>query len=151
MGQSRAMDKVKNDKLAMVVVCPPCGPFSSWMNVNFTSKSDKEVQEILWEAMRHLSFAVELCLEQAGNGRFYLLEHPCQATSWQTGIMERLLFMKGAYRFNFDFCTLGMKSVDSDGKAGLVKKRTGLVTNSHHVAGLLEKAQCRGGHRHVCS
>ncbi len=147
--QKRAMSKQKEDEPAMLVVCPPCGPFSSWMNVNFSSKPTEEVREILWNAMRHLTFAVEMCIEQAKNGRFFLFEHPYQATSWQTGIMQRLLNMRGVMKFNFDFCTMGMKAKDANGEIGLVKKRTGLVTNSRHVAGLMEKAQCRGGHQHV--
>ena len=38
--QRRAREMLRRDEPAMLVVCPPCGPFSSWMNVNFERMSE---------------------------------------------------------------------------------------------------------------
>ena len=35
---------LRRDEPAMLVVCPPCGPFSSWTNVNIEHMSEDEIQ-----------------------------------------------------------------------------------------------------------
>ena len=98
--------------------------------------------------MRHLSFAVHLCMKQARAGRYFAFEHPAGAASWNTRVMPMLARMQGCRQVEFDFCCFGMKSEDELG-VGMVKKRTRVLTNSEFVARGLGKAQCKGDHRHV--
>ena len=49
----------------------------------------------------------------------------------------------------FDFCALGMAAPNDDGRMGPALKRTCVMTNAKHVAATLQKARCRGEHKHV--
>ena len=51
-------------------------------------------------------------------------------------------------KIDFDFCMVGMTTVDADGNEVPAKKRTGIVTNSEAIASILRRAQCDGSHRH---
>ena len=119
------------------------------MHVNYAAMPKEQAQAKIWDAMRHLAFTVELCLNQVREGRFYAFEHPISAMSWATGMVEILLNSKGSQKVAFDFCMLGMKANDENGQPGHAKKRTGVLTNSSHLIAMLQKAQCNKGHKHV--
>ena len=108
-----------------------------------------ECQQRLWAAMRHLAFAVEICLNQVREGRYYAFEHPASAMSWSTGMIQSLMNTRGAQRIVFDFCMLGMKTYDAAGMQGHAMKKTAVLTNSGHLSALLSKARCNGEHRHI--
>ena len=147
--QAKVRRMLHNDEPVMVMACPPCGAFSSWMHVNYSKMSEEEAQEKMWNGMRHLAFAIEVCRIQARAGRYFAFEHPASATSWTTGMMQALLGTAGAQRVTFDFCTLGMMTKDNDGQPGHAMKKTAVLTNSGHLASILRKAQCDGSHRHI--
>ena len=42
-----------------------------------------------------------------------------------------------------------MTAKDAVGGRGFAKKRTTILTNSHHVAGVFSKSHCSGDHAHV--
>ena len=147
--QAKVRKMQAEDKPVMVMACPPCGPFSSWMHVNYSRMSTEETQKKLWDGMRHLAFAVEICMNQVRSGRFYAFEHPATATSWATGMLQALMRTQGSQRVVFDFCTLGMKTKDGNGQVGAALKKTGVLTNSGHLVSILSKAQCDGSHRHI--
>ena len=54
------------------------------------------------------------------------------------------------YLANFDFCTLGMTTVDTEGEQAAARKRTTVLTNSRSIAEVLRLAQCDGRHKHEC-
>ena len=83
------------------------------------------------------------------SGRFFVFEHPAGAASWATKVVRQLQQDPRVDRVVFDFCALGMRSTYSDGSSGPALKRTGLLTNSKHVAGALSKARCCGLHKHA--
>ncbi len=64
-------------------------------------------------------------------------------------MMRRLAAEMGVHSVMFDFCRLGMTTGGADGMKGMAKKRTRVLTNSRHIARLLEHAQCSGDHEHV--
>ena len=147
--RKKAKEKIKNDKPFMLIVCPMCGPFSSASNFNYINKTKEEVKDQLEKAMDHINFAVELCIMQLNAGRLFLFEHPAGASTWETKVMKSLRAREGVLRVNFDFCMAGMKIGDKKGDENPVKKRTGLVTNSHALYTLFREAQCRGDHVHA--
>ena len=64
-------------------------------------------------------------------------------------MMAEMRKLEGVYAVNFDFCMLGMKSIDRDGVEGPAKKRTKVLTNCGHIAAALVKAQRSGQQKHV--
>ena len=106
------------------------------------------VDSKLKDAMSHVAFSVLLCLKQAKAGRKFVLEHPAGATSWHTMLVNKLYFVEGAQKVNFDFCMAGMKSLE-EGVEMPAKKRTSVVTNLGEVAEALRALQCDGKHQHV--
>ena len=62
------------------------------------------------KAMLHLSFCCELYKYQVARGRYFLHEHPAQATSWQTDIVKRILQLEGVMRTNGDQCQYGAEA-----------------------------------------
>ena len=145
----RCKEKIEADKPLMTIVCPMCGPFSLLMTWNYARKSKEETTAMLKAAMEHLKFALEICVMQYEAGRLFLFEHPVGARSWGTEMVQTVMHLEGVYLAKFDFCQLGMETLDEHGEAAAAKKRTGVLTNSKNIAEALRVAQCTGAHRHV--
>ena len=103
---------------------------------------------MIQDGMRHLAFSAHLCLRQAKAGRYFALEHPVSAASWDTEVLQMIRSVPRAAEVEFDFCSLGMVSSDDEGEAP-VKKRTRIITNCPALVEALRKHQCSGDHRHV--
>ena len=147
--RAKAKQRVTDEKPFMLILSPMCGPFSQLQTLfNYGKASTEDIKQKIAEAMIHLKFAIELCLIQHRAGRRFIFEHPHQAHSWSTEMVEALGDLAGVHHLKFDFCTLGMKTRREDGEEAHAKKRTGILTNSDPVAYLLRGAQCRGGHFH---
>ena len=145
----KAVQLLERDKPDIIMVGPICKPFCSLnLGWNFDRMPVGKASDSVEDGMRHLSFAVHLCLKQVRAGRYFAFEHPVGAASWNTRVMRMLARLQGCRQVEFDFCAYGMKSTDEVG-SGLVKKRTRVMTNAERVATELAKAQCKGDHRHV--
>ena len=148
--QKEAMKKVKDDKPFILVASPMCAPLSALQEVfNYPGMETEEVRRRLEDGLKHVKFALELCLEQYRNGRLFLLEHPAGASTWSTEMIANMEKLPGVEVVTFDFCTLGMKAQDKDGEMRPAKKRTSVITNSSSTQLLLREAQCHRQHRHV--
>ena len=88
----------------------------------------KDAQSLVEDGMRHLAFSAHLCVQQARSGRYFALEHPVSAASWDTEVLAMVKALPGVEVVEFDFCALGMVSADEWGTAP-VKKRTRVMTN----------------------
>ena len=88
----------------------------------------ESAQNMIEDGMRHLAFATELSIHQSKRGKYFALEHPASAASWQTETIDALRKLPGVHEVEFDFCSLGMTSSDERGQAP-VKKRTRIITN----------------------
>ena len=106
--RQKARDMLRRDKPELLVACPMCGPFSSWMHINYGKVTDEEARKKLQEGLDHLRFSLELWYGQHREGRLFLFEHPVAATSWGTRMMAEMKKLDGVYAVNFDFCVLGM-------------------------------------------
>ena len=146
--QQKALELQAKMAPYLLIVSPPCTWFSTLQAWNVGKMEAGKVSEEVKNAMNHLAFAVILCTRQAQAGRKFLFEHPAAASSWTTGIMNKLFQHRDAQNVNFDFCMMGMKSSDEEGEAP-ARKRTGALTNSKAIAEMLRQAQCEGSHRHV--
>ncbi|CAE8656778.1 unnamed protein product [Polarella glacialis] len=88
------------------------------------------VQRLRAEGLVLLALAAEICAMQARAGRYFLLEHPASADSWQQGVLLRLLAVTGVGSTVGDMCAFRMMSDGPDGKEQLVLKPTRWASNA---------------------
>ena len=101
---------ISKDKPLLLVVCPMCGPFSSMNNLNYGKMDSADAKEKLENAMEHVKFALDLCMQQYSAGRLFMFEHPTSASFWSTTMMQQMMNLEGVYASKFDFCQLGMET-----------------------------------------
>jgi hypothetical protein len=136
--QLKAQKRVDDEKPELLVVCPMCGPFSTWQAINYQSMSEAEVRDKLTGALKHLKYALELCHRQWKAGRMFIFEHLVAATSWGTKMMAAMARLEGVHMVNFDFCGLGMTTEGESGDQVPARKRTRVLTNSCHIVAALK-------------
>ena len=148
--QRKVKKRLAEDEPVMLIVSPMCGPFSTLQSVfNYPKLPESEVESKLLDAMEHVRFCLEICLEQYRNGRLFVFEHPAGAASWGMEAMKEMKQLDGVRTVKFDFCMLGMVTHDEEGHEAAAQKRTQIMTNSQALATVLSEAQCRGEHRHA--
>ncbi len=105
-------------------------------------KFDKETEK----AIKHVEFCCALYKFQFQNGRHFLHEHPWTARSWKLKCVDDLIRHPAVNLSQGHMCQFRMMShVDRPGgEMGLVKKPTGFMTSSKHIAIELDK-RCDGG------
>ncbi len=84
--------------------------------------------------------------KQIDNGKYFLHEHPRDATSWGMPEVRKVLARPGVRLVAADMCQFNLTIKDSKGE-GLAKKPTLFMTNSRELARELGK-KCQGGHQH---
>ena len=137
----RYLDRVKP---MLVIGSPECKAFSSLAVWN---RNKPSYAKTLAEGLQHLRLCCQVYEYQRANGIFFLHEHPNGATSWGTGIMQKVLQKPDVRRVYADQCMYG-QSVVSNGRSGLAKKPTGFATNSQRIAERLQ-VKCDKSHKLV--
>ena len=150
-----AWKRVKEDAPYLLIGSPPCTYFSVLQELNkavhgkkpgWQQKFDIEGEK----AIKHVEFCCALYKFQIQSGRHLLHEHPWTARSWKLKCVDDLLKHPAVNLSQGHMCQFRMMShVDRPGgEMGLVKKPTGFMTSSKHIAIELDK-KCDGGHAHV--
>ena len=140
----KARAKFKEQKPYMLIGSPACTAFSTWMALNEAkSKDAAAVRRAKIRAIVHMDFVIELYYDQLADGRYFLHEHPQNATSWQLTQMKSLGEAQGVVRVNGDQCQYGAQIQRGSRKGDPIKKPTGFLTNSPRVAEALS-AKCTG-------
>ena len=76
-------------------VCPPCGPYSTLLQIS-KDRCDPELRKRKrTEADVLLHFAIQLCQEQMKMGGTFSLEHPVQDESWENSELQHLMDAAG--------------------------------------------------------
>jgi len=127
----------------LLIVCPPCGPFSQLQELN-KMRNLKGYLQKLSEGKMLLRFAMELCKDQMDRGDLFLFEHPQGAKSWSDPSVQKLLHDSRVYKETLDQCMYGLKDHVS-GKPH--RKRTGIMVNCESVAKRL-RTMCDRTHEH---
>ena len=142
--QQEALRLLRVHKPALIMLCPPCGPFSTIRNLsNF--KRDPEVTHKEVENGRvHLRFAMSLAKLQLKEGRGFVFEHPRGASSWKMPEVEAVLQRPDVLRVELDMCAFGL----ADSSGWLHKKPTVIATNVSEIASALAK-RCTRDHPHM--
>ena len=124
---------------------PECRRYSQIMNLNWNKMTEESQRSMILDAEAQWSFSVEACLEQARQGRYFSLEHPAYASSWEEPDTQRLEQLPDSVSIIFDQCCLGLQVCEE----GLSRKSTRVMTNNPHLAMALSSYQCNGEHRHA--
>ena len=150
--RNRAVHKLLKDEPTLLIGSPMCTAFSQINQINHPKMDPWEVERRMSHGRKHLEFCTKLYELQWKVGRYFLHEHPAEASSWKEGCIKRLLEKHGVMKVNGDQCRYGFTSTKS-GRSGPARKATGFLTNAPCIAKQLSK-QCpnRQGwmvHQHV--
>lgn len=126
---------------------PPCGPVSSWQNINAPRMDPQRRLEHFAEGRMHLRFMINLYMIQLRAGRYFLHAHPETASSWTEDAMRKLMSQPTVDRMVSHQCEYGLFSTSSDGEMRLSKKPTRWLSNSPFMLERL-KRRCSGQHEH---
>ena len=127
--RKQCFEEIKANGPRMLIVCPPCGPFSSWQRIN--SKKGKPAQKELTAARVLLHVGIQPCHLQHQMGNYFVFEHPDGASSWHDENMQMLQGLQGMEDVKCDQCMFGLRDPQNH---KLYKKTTRLRTNCKHVS-----------------
>ena len=97
------------------------------------------------EGMLYLTHAMDCCLRQYHQGRFFVFEHPASATSWKQDVVMRVAALLNVWVVVFDQCMCGLTSPVQKVP---MRKRTKLMTNSRFIAARFAGKLCDKSHVH---
>ncbi|CAL1154344.1 unnamed protein product [Cladocopium goreaui] len=138
----RCWKQLRDEDPDLVVVCPPCGPFSILQGLNQSPEGQRVLQLKLAEGREHLKFAMQVFEWQVRRKKLALFEHPSTSKAWKEEEVERALSLPGVVRIRADLCQFGMAV---KGKPN--KKPTDFMLNGKEMARRLER-RCKGEHEH---
>ena len=115
----------------LLLVCPECRMFSILQrNVNVPKMDPTAVAHQMEEAIDHVAYSCELCVEQARSGRKFVFEHPSGASNWREEAIQNLLVeVPDARVISFAQCRYGLRA--PDGRP--MQKLTKFLTNSKAI------------------
>ena len=128
----------------LIVVCPPCGPFSQLQGLNYPKMRMEQAMMMLEEGLQHLEFAMQVFEWQIRRGKWALFEHPQGSAAWQEECVQRVLRMRGVQRVTGDQCMYGLRVREGE---ELSRKSTSFMSNSGKILKRLSR-RCDGGHAH---
>ena len=140
----RAWRRLKRERPDLLVLCPPCGPFSQLQSWNYKRMSKEKAMVILGEGVAHMEFAMKVFEWQVRRGGIALFEHPAGSKAWQEESVRRASKLEGVQRVVGDQCQFALRVRPEE---ELNKKATGFLTNSKWIAEELSK-KCSGDHEH---
>ena len=142
---ARVKQMVINDKPLFLIGSPPCTAFSRLQELSRGKRDPSIVAAELRAAEVHLRFCIELYWLQLRGHRFFVHEHPSEATSWCYSEVVELASHCEVGLATVDMCCHGMV-VDTGPLQGPARKRTKVLSNSQEVLKRVE-AHCPNGLR----
>ena len=126
-----AVQKFKPD---LVVITPPCGPWSQWQNLRVNME---ELQECRRKHLPFWKFARRVWDEQHAGGRLVLTEQPCLSEALELSYMRA---RPSLFRVVVDQCVFGLQDPESH---KFYRKTTALDVNDQEFATYLaETPRC---------
>ena len=130
--QARAMKLLITTKPLFLIGSPPCTAFSPLQNLSKGKRDPAIVEAELKAARVHLDFCMRLYKMQVKGGRFFVHEHPHDASSWNENSVKEVMNLQGVDIASVDMCVYGMR-VNTGPVQGPARKRTRIMSNSRHV------------------
>ena len=142
--RSEALRLVREHRPALVLLSPPCTPFSPMRRLTDFKRDPGLVGRELHEGERRVDFSVSIALIQINAGRGFLFEHPRGAKSWKMRSLEKLQAHPQVYTVYLDMCQFELQNSRGD----RFLKPTLLLTNIETLATPLSR-RCDKQHKHV--
>ena len=145
----RAIKYIKDVKPYLVVGSPPCTLFSVLQSLNLHKNGAEWRQEFeirKQQAIKHVEFCAAIYRLQSASGRYWVHEHPANASSWNLKTIAKLHTLPGVEKIRADMCAFGLKTKIGN-EERLARKPTCFMTNSWCVARELDR-RCDGKHLH---
>ena len=143
--RKRCWRQLQKEDPDLIIICPPCGPFSCLQNLNYDKMETGKAMAMLGEGLQHLEFSMKVYEWQVRRGRKAIFEHPAKSKAWEEECVQRVLKLEGVQRVRGDQCSFGLQ-VDASGE--LSKKPTDFMVNGPHMAKRLG-VRCSGDHPHA--
>ena len=141
--RKKCLAEIEHYKPACVVVCPPCGPFSTMQQCSMNKQDAGEYKKKMIEARVLLDFAMQVCEVQRAGGRTFVFEQPLRASSWEEPSVVTMRPKHDIHEFVFDQCCYGLKDPVSN---KYYRKRTKIMTNSETFKDMC--CECSQDHEH---
>ena len=125
--QRQSFAELGKAKPFFAMLSPPCTMYGNLQRClkNFDRMKNKDTRMAQADCL--LKFASVLAMKHMNAGRYYALEHPETASSWQQPCIQELSPNRPAHFVAFDQCRLGLQCPETKQP---IKKRTVLVSNS---------------------
>ena len=147
--RERARRLLKETRPLLLIGSPMCTWFSALQHFNKGKVDTAEWEAGFQRAVEHIKFVFELYDLQVRGGRYFLHEHPAQATSWQLPtVVELCSRYPHLYAVIGAMCAFGLTTPGEDGKEQPAQKLTRWLTNSPFLAATLER-KCPRDHAHT--
>ena len=104
--QDRVLAEITQQRPELVVLCPPCGPFSITQNMNKRRGSNAWLREQA-KARILLRFGVKVARLQLEAGRLYMFEHPVGA--WRDRTVQHVSKLHNVRVVRLDQCMVGLR------------------------------------------
>ena len=114
---------------------------------NLKKMSDRVRSERQKEADDLLLFAAHLAKLQVSENRYFILEHPSTASSWEHPAIRELRDLPETRLSTFDQCRFGLHAPGDSTK--LLQKSTRILSNSHACHVLFDGIRCQCSTPHV--
>ena len=142
--RQRAWKYLEEYKPKLVIGSPCCTAFSQLQQLN----PDTAEKRRKWkEGCRHIRFMTQIYAYQMEAGRWFLHEHPAQATSWGRREVMELQQANGIITCTADQCMYGLQTTVREKELAPARKRTKFMTNSVCLADELRR-KCDRSHLH---
>ena len=140
----RCWKKLKEEDPDLLVVCPPCGPFSRLQNLNYSKMNKEKAICMVAEGLEHLDFSMRLFEWQVRRGKWALFEHPMTSAAWDEESVQRATSLEGVEVVRGDQCMYGLRVREGEERS---KKATKFMSNSKEVLKEVSM-RCDGTHSH---
>ena len=140
-GRGAAWRLLERHQPDFIMLSPPCTMFSQLQHCfrNFERMDPEEVSTRMREARCMLLFTVQVAKYQCRRHKFFCVEHPHRATSWQEECFVDLMSETGCFTVDFDQCRTGLQCPNSNKP---LKKRTRLLSNAPAIRQVFAPLQC---------
>ena len=144
-GRQRCWRQLELEDPDLLLVCPPCGPFSALQNLNYDRMEFRKAMVILGKGVEHLTHSMRMYEWQVRRGKKAIFEHPATSKGWDEPCVQRVLKLPGVKRVRGDQCQYELRVAET---GELSKKPTDFMVNGENMAKRLSM-RCQGGHTHA--
>ena len=143
--RKRFWDSLETEDPDLVLMTPECRGFSTLMQVNWQRMDKEDRDRLQTSAMAMFHFCIQVAERQMKRGKYFILEQPDKASSWNTHAARWLQHQNDVLLLSFDQCMVGLQVSEE----GISQKRTSFMLNHEGVAVVMAEVQCNKGHEHV--